>query len=357
MTHFSTPPKMSGEWQIPPRWRAEETAVKSMCLLATSAWLIIPIHRRTGDRFWCWKWIPCRVVPFHGPGEIRVVGPPNNPCYAGAWSGDGRWIYLTVTTGESHIWRQRFRYGELQQITFGPTSQEGIGMAPDGKSFITSVGSQDSTVWIHDKDGDHQISSEENARAPSVSSEGNSLYFLMINRQSHLSELLMKDLKSGKMDRLLPGYSMEHYSISHDGKQIAFTANDAAGYSSIWNDAAGHPSIWIAPMNRRSSPVRISSTKVEDSPHFLPDGDLVLRAVEGGSNFLYRMKADGSGRSKITAQRVLDLDTVSPDGRWVTAAAPMANQEHTAAIKALRVGGDEEQIMWSKPCLVNLDTY
>ena len=187
--------------------------------------------------------LPCRVVPFHGPGEIRVVGPPNSPCYAGAWSGDGRWIYLTVTTGESHIWRQRFRSGELQQITFGPTSQEGIGMAPDGKSFITSVGSQDSTVWIHDKDGDHQISSEGNARAPSFSSDGNSLYFLMINRQSHLSELLMKDLKSGKMDRLLPGYSMEHYSISHDGKQIAFTANDAAGYSSIWNDAAGHPSM------------------------------------------------------------------------------------------------------------------
>jgi len=47
MTHFSTPPKMSGEWQIPPRSRAEETAVKSMCLLATAALLIIPIHRRT----------------------------------------------------------------------------------------------------------------------------------------------------------------------------------------------------------------------------------------------------------------------------------------------------------------------
>src|ERR1700736_6475159 len=195
-------------------------------------------------------------------------------------------------------------------------------MAPDGKSFITSVGSQDSTVWIHDKDGDHQISSEGNTRAPSFSSDGNSLYFLMINRQSHLSELLMKDLKSGKMDRLLPGYSKEHNSISHDGKQIAFTANGAAGYSSIWNDAAGHPTIWVAPMNRRSSPVRISSTEVEDSPQFLPDGDLVFRVVEGGSNFLYRMKPDGSGRSKIKAQRILDLFSVSPDGRWVIVATP-----------------------------------
>jgi eukaryotic-like serine/threonine-protein kinase len=289
--------------------------------------------------------LPCRVVPFHGTGDVRVVGPPNSPCFAGAWSADGKWIYLAVTTGESHIWRQRFPSGELQQITFGPTSQEGIAMAPDGKSFITSVGSQDTTVWLHDKNGDHQISSEGNASGPSFSSDGNSLYFLMINGQSHLSELWMKDLSSGKMDRVLPGYSMNSYSVSRDGKQVAFTANDAAG----------HPRIWVAPMNRRSSPVRISSTEVEDSPRFLPDGDLIFRAVEGGSNFLYRMKTDGNARSKITGERVLDLYTVSPDGRWVTASAPVSNQEHTAAIKAFRMGGNEELLVCAINCLIDWD--
>jgi serine/threonine protein kinase len=289
--------------------------------------------------------LPCRIVPFHGSGEMRVVGPPNGPCFAGAWFVDGKWIYLSVTTGESHIWRQRFPSGELQQITFGPTSQEGIAMAPDGKSFITSVGSQDTTVWLHDKNGDHQISSEGNASAPSFSSDGNVLYFLMINGQSHLSELWMKDLSSGKMDRVLPGYSMNTYSVSRDGKQVAFTANDPAG----------HPRIWVAPMNRRSSPVRISSTEVEDSPQFLPDGDLVFRAVEGGSNFLYHMKTDGSARNKITGERVLDLYTVSPDGRWVTASAPISNQEHTAAIKAFRMGGNEELLVCALNCLIDWD--
>jgi Tol biopolymer transport system component/predicted Ser/Thr protein kinase len=289
--------------------------------------------------------LPCRVVPFHGTGDFRFVGPPNSPCFAGAWSADGKWIYLAVTTDASHIWRQRFPSGEPQQITFGPTSQEGIAMAPDGKSLVTSVGSQDTTVWIHDKDGDHQISSEGNARAPSFSGEGNSLYFLMINGKSHLSELWMKDLSSGKMDRVLPGNSMDTYSVSHDGKQIAFTANDAAG----------HPSIWVAPMNRRSSPVRISSTEVEDSPHFLRDGDLIFRAVEGGSNFVYRMKADGTGRSKIMAQRVLDLYTVSPDGRWVVVASPNSNQEHTAVTKVFRLGGNEEVLICTGFCLFDWD--
>jgi len=289
--------------------------------------------------------LPCRVVPFPGPGDVRVVGPPNSPCFAGAWSADGNWIYLAVTTGESHIWRQRFPSGEPQQITFGPTSQEGIAMAPDGRSFITSIGSQDTTVWTHEKNGDHQISSEGNARAPSFSSDGNSLYFLMINGQSHLSELWMKDLSSGKMDRVLPGYSMDSYSVSRDGKQVAFTANDAAG----------HPSIWVAPMNRRSSPVCISSTPIEDSPRFLPDGDLIFRAVEGGSNFLYRMKADGTGRSKIKAERVLDLYSVSPDGRWAAIASPNPDQEHTAATKAFRLGGNEEVLVCQAYCLIDWD--
>jgi hypothetical protein len=40
----------------------------------------------------------------------------------------------------------------------------------------------------------------------------------------------------------------------------------------------------------------------------------------------------------------------------VTAPAPMANQEHTAAIKAFRVGGDEEQVVCTNNCLVNWDT-
>ena len=290
--------------------------------------------------------LPCRVVPFHGTGGVRVVGPPTSPCFAGAWSADGKWIYLTVTTDVSHIWRQRFPSGEPQQVTFGPTSQEGIAMASDGKSLVTSVGSQDSTVWIHDKDGDHQISSEGNASAPSFSSDGKNLYFLMIDGQSHLSELWMKDLSIGKMDRVLPGNAMDSYSVSRDGKQVAFAVNDAAG----------HASIWVAPTNRRSAPVRISSTEVEDSPHFLPDGDLIFRVVENGSNFLYRMKPDGSARTKITPHRVFDIFAVSPDGLWIMAGTPVANQEHTAAAKAFRVDGTGEAVLCPSYCVMSWDT-
>jgi len=289
--------------------------------------------------------LPCRVVPFQGSGGVRVVGPPGGACMSGAWSPDGKWLYVVADTDNSHIWRQRFPGGEPEQVTFGPTSQEGIAMAPDGKSLITSVGSQDSTVWLHDKDGDHQISSEGNAGAPSFSSDGNSLYFLMTNGQTRGYELWVTDLTSGKVERLLPGYSMAAYSVSRDGKVVAFAVNDQSGHSSLW----------VAPTNRRTSPVRISSTASEDSPHFLPEGDLVFRAIEGSSNFICRMKGDGTGRRKITTERILDAVAVSPDGRWIVASLPNPDQEHTIAIKAFEIDGNKAVPLCLGYCLLNWD--
>ena len=161
---------------------------------------------------------PCRIVPFQGGGETRFAGPADGSCYEGAWSPDGQWMYLSVVIGsQSHIWRQKFPDGQPEQITFGPTSQEGIALAADGKSFITAVGSRDATVWLHDQDGDHPISSEGNVSAANFSADGKSLYFLMSSGQSSNSELWMKDLASGKTERILSAISSHNYSHEASG--------------------------------------------------------------------------------------------------------------------------------------------
>jgi serine/threonine protein kinase len=289
--------------------------------------------------------LPCRVVPFQGTNEVRVVGPPNGTCLAGAWSPDGKWIYLTAKTDDFHVWRQRFPDGEPEQLTFGPTSQEGIAMAPDGKSLITSVGSQAQTVWLHDKDGEHQISAEGNTTTPRFSSDGRSLYFLMANGQTRGIELWVKDLGSGKVEKVLPNYPIEHYSVSRDGKEVAFSMSDQSGRSNLW----------IAPTSRRSSPVHIASAAVEDTPLFLPDGDLVFRAIEGGSNFLYRVKTDGTGRRKVTPDRILDSLAVSPDGRWVIAAVPASGEEHAMMVKAFALDGGPAVPLCVDYCLPTWD--
>jgi len=300
--------------------------------------------------------IPCRVVPFDGSNEIKVVGPPDGACLSGAWSPDGKWIYLTAKTDTFHIWRQRFPNGKPEQFTFGPTSQEGIAMAPDGRSLITSVGSEDRSVWLHDKDGDHPISSEGSTSLPRFSFDGRGLYFLKSIGQTGSDELWIKDVDSGKEERILTAYPMQEYSAGRDVKQAYSVSRDGKKVAFSMKDEDGHTNIWIAPTNRRSSPVRIPSAAIEDLPFFLPDGDLIFRAIEGGSSFIYRMKTDGTGRRKITPERILDIASVSPDGRWIVAASPDINEENTASMKAFPVDGGPPVSLCVDGCVVNWDT-
>src|SRR5271157_3582479 len=102
--------------------------------------------------------------------------------------------------------------------------------------------------------------------------------------------------------------------------------------SSALAKESGRSSLWVAPTDHRSSARHIISSASEDTPIFLPDGDLLFRAIEGGTNFLYRMHADGSDRRKVTPNQILDLSVLSPDGRWAVVQAPDANAEHTYAI-------------------------
>ena len=121
-----------------------------------------------GSRCLWWKWITissgCRAawLPMDGsPG--RQVGPSGGGCTFAAWSPDGKWMYFTSNAGgTNHIWRQRFPDGQPEQITSGPTEEEGIAMAPDGRSFVTAVAVQNVSAWLHDPNGERQILLEGN---------------------------------------------------------------------------------------------------------------------------------------------------------------------------------------------------
>ena len=290
--------------------------------------------------------VDCRVVPFAGAGSPQLVGPPGKTCNAGAWSPDGKYVYLAVKTDDFHLWRQRFADGKPggkpEQITFGPTSQDGIAMASDGKSLITSVGSEDHTIWLQDKTGKHQISAQSDATLPQFSADGSRLYFLQKNGQTHNNELSSQDLATGAQQSVLPGSSAEDYAVSADSKLVAFDVQEDAGHS-----------IWVAPTSRRSSPRRISSTANEDTPIFLPDGDLIFRVIEQDSNFIYSMHPDGSGRHKLSPDRILDLLGVSPDGRWVLAATPTPDKEIPVFTTVFATDGSNKVTVCKDYCYFN----
>jgi Tol biopolymer transport system component len=280
--------------------------------------------------------LPCEVVPFNGRGDVRIVGPPHSTCTSGAWSPDGKWVYVSSNQGgRFHIWRQKFPDGPLQQMTSGTSEEEGVAMSSDGKSLLTSVGAQDNTIWIHDAGGDRQLSSEGSAFWTRFSWDGSKLYYLMQSGQSPGVDLWSRELGTGKSERvvsgstILPGSTMEYYAVSHDGKQVAFSIKDQNGISHLW----------LSPTDHRSSPRQLASATSQDSPLFLPSGDLVLRSTEDGQNFLYRTSQDGTERRKIAPNPILDVFSISPDGRWVVASAKGTDDEHPYATAAYPLDG------------------
>jgi Tol biopolymer transport system component len=260
---------------------------------------------------------PCRLVPFDGRSSGREVG-PQGTCLSAAWSPDGQWMYFSaVVGGSSHLWRQKFPDGAPEQITFGPIEEEGIALAPDGRSLVTSVGMRRSAIWIHDAAGDRAIVSEGHASAPRLSRDGTRVFYLQ-GRDWWLSargwmasaaELRSLAIASGKSDSVLLGVSITDYDISRDEKEVAFTTTDSLGASQIW----------LAPVDRRTPPREID--RGGDQVSFGPVGELVFRS-RTENNGLVRIKKDGTGRERITAVSVLDKFGVSPDGEWVIANVP-----------------------------------
>src|SRR4026209_1656029 len=116
-------------------------------------------------------------------------------------------MYFAATVdGNSHLWRQRFHDGRPEQMTFGPTEEEGTAVAPDGRSLITSIGQRQNTLWIHDGGTERAISSEgypsgpQNEDAvPRLSADGTRAYCMMRpDATSATFELYTVNIASGK---------------------------------------------------------------------------------------------------------------------------------------------------------------
>ena len=257
-------------------------------------------------------WLPCRIVPFDGSSSGRHVGPEPAQCTDAAWSPDGKWMYFAANTGSGyHIWRQRFPNGKPEQVTSGATEEQGISFAPDGKSFVTSVGESQSTLWVHDPKGERQITFEGYSYLPSFSADMKRLYYLQrskANSRFVSGELWETELATGKGQRLLPDFLMEHYDISPDGKQVIF----------ITADGSGHAPLWIGAIDGGSSPRRLSDQDCIRAL-FAAGGDIFFVGGQAGDMFLQRIKADGTGLRRIMPDRAVFLYDISPNDKRVAA--------------------------------------
>lgn len=264
------------------------------------------------------NWLPCRLVPIDGSSTGRQVGPPGSGCTFAGWSPDGKWIYLTSSAGGNyHTWRQRFPAGWPEQVTSGPTEEEGIAIAPDGLSLIASVALRQSVVLVHGPSGDRQLSLEGYSYDPKFTPDGKKLcYRILKGVLPHWDpgELRVVDLDSGHDESLVPGLQIFGqiglaYDISPDGEQVVAAARDREGKGRLW----------LAALNRQSPPRQIPNIE-GDYPHFGAGGEVFFRAIEGpASAFVYRVSQDGAQLRKILELPVAGLRSVSPDGQWLVA--------------------------------------
>jgi eukaryotic-like serine/threonine-protein kinase len=296
-------------------------------------------------------WLPCRLVPMDGSTPGRYVGPLGGGCTGAAWSHDGKWMYFTARTGGvNHIWRQRFPDGQPEQITSGPTEEEGIAIAPDGRSFVTAVALQNTSLWVHDGKGERQISLEGNGTNPKFTPDGKKLCYLIVKEApnefawyKNPGELRIADLESGRSKPIVRGLPVLDYDISADGQQVVMSTVDREA----------KPRLWVAPFDRSSPPVQIPDVEGE-SPRFLPDGDIVFRRGEAMSTFVYRVHPDGTGLQKALAEPVFLLNAVSPDGRWIVGWAQLPGNG-PPSIQAfpldggppIQIGGSFTFLSWS----------
>jgi eukaryotic-like serine/threonine-protein kinase len=248
----------------------------------------------------------CRLIDVASRSPGHLIGPPS-ACLSAAWSPDGRWMYFAADIhGHSHIWRARFPDGTPQQITFGPMEEMAVVATPDGRSLISSVGLDNSSIWLHSEHGETQLTTDRLGYSPWLSRDRQRLYYLRSNPNSHLAGQLMRDdLVRHRSDVLLPDFDIESYDISPDERTVAFaTIRD------------GESRVWVAATDRRTAP-RLSA-RGADHPLLTAVGQIFCRQGSDSKNVLRRCDLSTTPAKAILNTPILDLFGVSPDGEWVS---------------------------------------
>ena len=289
------------------------------------------------------EWLPCRLVPFDGSSTGRPIGPLDGQCTTAAWSGDGRWMYFSSNAGGAfHVWRQRYPNGPPEQITFGPTEQEGTALTPDGKYLITSMGLQQASISLKGPSGDRQLTSEGFAMLPTMLPSGDHMFYLMRtgSRGYASGELWSLNPGTGEKERALPGRVMANYSISADGRRVVFTSGGSAGDDGIW----------VADLDRRRPPRKLASGG-ELRAFFGGPGEIVYISPQAERRYLFRMREDGSGVEQIRPEPVNNLITVSPDGQWAVVVVPEMTAGGGLAVQLMSLH-DEAPMTACENCVV-----
>ncbi len=209
---------------------------------------------------------------------------------------------------------------------------------PDGKSLIASVGLQRSTIWLHQRYGERQISGEAFAYLPSFSADGKKLFYIAqpaaassgFNLPSG-GGLWSVALDTGGKEHLLPDILVYAYAVSPNGKELVFQTNDQSGHR-----------IWRWAIDRRSAPQPLASQA--RNPRFDYAGDVFFEHGTGQNLEIFRIKSAEAEMQRVMSH-VNHLVNVSPDGNWIVTSNATGDVQKPGSIVAHPLQGGPEKLL------------
>ena len=292
-----------------------------------------------------WNWSRCKLISLEHQFAAREVGPKGS-CNAAAWSADGSWMYFTVAVkGASHLWRQAYPDGKSEQMTTGPTEEEGVVAEAGGRSLLTSLGKRESSLRLHDANGDRPLETEgevlgwrfDEEYAPAFSPDGKFIYYLLRQQAGSEPELWRVDAVTGRKEPLFPGISMQDYDISRDNKEALYSCTPP-----------DRPHEFCIAALDRSSPVIHVRVANAFQPHFGPAGEILFLRTEANSNYLEASKRDGSDIRRVLPHPIIDHVFLSPTREWAITGVAVPRSGPQVLAFSLKDG--RSRVFCSDPC-------
>jgi tricorn protease len=270
-----------------------------------------------------------------GGGGIFVMGATGESVrrlsdigYNPSWSPDGKQIVVATEpvenplgrTGLSELWTIDVATGQKRKLFAGDAVQPSWSPHGDRIAFwAIPWTTAERDIWTVTSKGGTPVAVTQDAALdwnPIWSADGKFLYFASDRGGSMNLWRIAIDEKTGKVSgapRALttPSLSSGHFSISRDGRRIAYLAlNELASIEKVPLDAstgrAGSP----APLLRQSGTLF--------SPDVSPDGESVVFRSVGGQEDLFLFRHDGTGLRKLTDDPHRDRGpSWSPDGKRI----------------------------------------
>jgi Tol biopolymer transport system component len=228
----------------------------------------------------------------------------------------GKLAFVTSTNfgsaGKIHIMT-----GQRQSTTLAFKTRE-LEFLPDGKRILYCANDPEANgIFIYDlkqHTNTPLLTNSVNAGAPSMSSDGTRLAFVVYPEGRKSSQIHTAKVNGSDVKQLTEGASYNwNPRWSPDGRQLLLetTRNDNPD-NRVEN--GGHRDIYLMDADGKNQ-TNLTSNAYGHHPSWSPDGKFIAYMAHGG---VWVMKADGSAKQNISHGATRDSEPAwSPDGQWI----------------------------------------